>query len=80
MRIVRREDGSYANAGPLAGTRRFGDPDRRLLCGPTPWGELVAVNANTGDIKWRATLGQFDELTAKGIPSTGAPLIDGNRR
>ncbi len=25
MRLVQREDGSYANSGPLAGTRRFGD-------------------------------------------------------
>src|SRR3954464_788746 len=70
MRIVRREDGSYANAGPLAGTRRFGDPDRRLLCGPTPWGELVAVNMDTGDIAYRKTLGVSDALPA-GMQDTG---------
>ena len=58
--------------------QRFWQPDTRYSCAPTPWGELVAVNANTGDIKWRATLGQFDELTAKGIPSTGAPNAGGS--
>jgi hypothetical protein len=25
----------------------------------TPWGELIAVNANTGDIAWRVPLGDF---------------------
>ena len=64
MLIIQRPDGSYANSGPLAGTRRFGDPDRKLLCGPTPWGELVAVNMDTGDIAWRKTLGVSDALPA----------------
>jgi quinoprotein glucose dehydrogenase len=49
MRLVRQPDGSWINAGPLAGLRRFGDPDRHLLW-PDPWGELVAVNMDTGDI------------------------------
>ena len=62
MRLILRPDGSYVNAGPLAGTRRFGDPERKLLCGPTPWGELVAVNMDTGDIVYRKTLGVSDML------------------
>jgi glucose dehydrogenase len=55
MRLILRPDGSYVNSGPLAGTRRFGDPDRKLPCGPTPWGELVAVNMDTGDIAYAAS-------------------------
>jgi quinoprotein glucose dehydrogenase len=70
MRIIQRPDGSYANSGPLAGTRRFGDPDRKLLCGPTPWGELVAVNMDTGNIAYRKTLGVSDTLPA-GLQDTG---------
>ena len=54
MQLILRPDGTYINFGPLAGTRRFGDADRRLLCGPTPWGELVAVNMDTGDIAYGA--------------------------
>jgi quinoprotein glucose dehydrogenase len=76
MRLVQREDGSYANSGPLAGTRRFGDPDRRLLCGPTPWGELVAVNMDTGEIAYRKTLGVSDALPA-GMQDTGRPSSGG---
>src|SRR6266700_2906386 len=76
MRIIERPDGSYANSGPLAGTRRFGDPDRKLLCGPTPWGELVAVNMDTGNIAYRKTLGVSDALPA-GLQDTGRPSSGG---
>jgi glucose dehydrogenase len=76
MRLIQREDGSYVNSGPLAGTRRFGDPDRKLLCGPTPWGELVAVNMDTGNIAYRKTLGVSDALPA-GLQDTGRPSSGG---
>src|SRR6185503_18335724 len=76
MRIIQRPDGSYANSGPLAGTRRFGDPDRKLLCGPTPWGELVAVNMDTGNVVYRKTLGVSDMLPA-GMQDTGRPSSGG---
>ena len=79
MRLVRQPDGSWINAGPLAGLRRFGDPDRHLLCGPTPWGELVAVNMDTGDIAYRKTLGVSDMLPPvfqnTGRPSTGGVIL-----
>ena len=32
----------------------------------------MAVNANTGDIVWKVTLGTSDELEAKGVKNTGA--------
>jgi glucose dehydrogenase len=46
-------------------------------CQQPPWGELSAVNVNTGEIAWRVPLGEYDELTAKGVPKTGAPNIGG---
>jgi quinoprotein glucose dehydrogenase len=76
MRLILRPDGSFVNSGPLAGLRRFGDPDRHLLCGPTPWGELVAVNMDTGDIVYRKTLGVSDMLPA-GMQDTGRPSSGG---
>ena len=76
MRLILRPDGSYINNGPLAGTRRFGDADRKLPCGPTPWGELVAVNMDTGDIAYRKTLGVSDVLPP-GMQDTGRPSTGG---
>ena len=76
MRLVQRPNGTWANTGPLAGVRRFGDPDRRLPCGPTPWGELVAVDMATGDVAYRKTLGVSDMLPA-GLQDTGRPSTGG---
>ncbi|MDE3195713.1 MAG: PQQ-binding-like beta-propeller repeat protein, partial [Acidobacteriota bacterium] len=47
-------------------------------CQQPPWGELTAVNVNTGDIAWQVPLGSFDELDAKGVPSTGTPNVGGS--
>jgi quinoprotein glucose dehydrogenase len=76
------EGASPAVAGPSYGKvtpegRRFWQADTRYSCVTPPWGELVAVNANTGDIAWRSTLGVFDELDAKGL-KTGAPNLGGS--
>jgi quinoprotein glucose dehydrogenase len=76
MRLVQKPDGSYINEGPLAGLRRFGDADRHLPCGPTPWGELVAVNMDTGDIAYRKTLGVTD-MFPEGLRDTGRPSTGG---
>jgi quinoprotein glucose dehydrogenase len=37
-----------------------------------PWGTLNAVDMNTGELKWKVTLGEFPALTKRGIPPTGA--------
>ncbi len=55
---------------------RFWEPKSRYSCNPPPWGELVAVNANTGDIAWRVPLGVFEELEKRGI-KTGTPSLGG---
>jgi quinoprotein glucose dehydrogenase len=72
MRLVKRPDGSWINQGPLAGLRRFGDMDHHLLCGPTPWGELVAVNMDTGDTVYDKSLGVSDMLAPQ-YQNTGRP-------
>ena len=62
--------------GRSPGLRRFGDADRHLPCGPTPWGELVAVNMDTGDIAYRKTLGVSD-VFPPGLQDTGRPSSGG---
>ena len=42
-----------------------------------PWGTLNAIDLNTGDYLWRVPLGEFPELTEKGIPITGTDNAGG---
>jgi glucose dehydrogenase len=66
---------SYSKTpGPF---NRYWNTENMWSCSPTPWGSLVAVNANTGDIVWRVPLGEFEELTKKGIAPTGTPSSGG---
>jgi glucose dehydrogenase len=54
----------------------FDDPNG-YPCSAPPWGELMAINAATGDMAWRIPLGEYKELTAKGVPLTGTPNVGG---
>ena len=45
----------------------------RLPCQKPPWGELIAVEAATGDIAWRVPLGVSDALP-EGRRNTGRPV------
>ncbi len=42
-----------------------------------PWGNLSAIDLNKGEIVWQVTLGEFPELTARGIPPTGTENLGG---
>jgi quinoprotein glucose dehydrogenase len=46
-------------------------------CNAPPWAELFGINVNTGDIVWRVPLGEYKELTARGIPRTGTATNSG---
>ncbi|MBV9401575.1 MAG: pyrroloquinoline quinone-dependent dehydrogenase [Bryobacterales bacterium] len=66
---------AYRRFSPLgAGSfyARFWNPATQWPCQPPPWAELMAINANTGEIAWRVPLGVSDELEARGIHNTGA--------
>jgi quinoprotein glucose dehydrogenase len=36
-----------------------------------PWGQFNAIDLNAGEIRWQVPLGEYKELTARGIPPTG---------
>jgi glucose dehydrogenase len=50
----------------------FSNPQTGWPCNAPPWGELSAVNYNTGEIAWRIPFGRVDELEAKGVMNTGS--------
>ena len=62
----------FSPLGPGSFNARFWNPATQLPCQPPPWAELMAVNANTGDLAWRVPLGTSDEMEAKGIHNTGS--------
>ena len=43
-----------------------------------PWGQLNAIDLNTGEFAWRVPLGEFAELTARGVPQTGTETFGGS--
>ena len=58
------------------GYNKFLDPDGYPAIKP-PWGTLNAIDLNTGEYLWRVTLGEYPELTAKGVPPTGTENYGG---
>lgn len=42
-----------------------------------PWGTLTATDLNTGERLWQVPLGEYPELTAKGVPITGTDNYGG---
>lgn len=55
---------------------RFWDSDM-YPCQQPPWGQLTAIDLNTGKFRWQAVLGEYDQLTERGIPPTGASNLGG---
>jgi glucose dehydrogenase len=55
----------------FTGFNRFVDPEGYPAVRP-PWGKLVALDLDRQEIAWQVPLGEYKELTARGIPVTGA--------
>jgi quinoprotein glucose dehydrogenase len=83
-KMTRREDPqtgavTYVRTTPFGGGQvgRFWNPQNKIPCSAPPFGELVAVDVNRGEIAWRVPLGFVEELKAKGLQNTGALNIGG---
>lgn len=61
----------------MDGYKKFLDQDGYPGINP-PWGQLSALNLNTGEYEWKIVLGEFKELTARGIPPTGCENYGGS--
>jgi quinoprotein glucose dehydrogenase len=63
------------------GYKKFLDPDGYPAIQP-PWGTLNAINLHTGEYAWQIPLGEYPELSAKGMTNTGSenyggPIVTG---
>ena len=76
--LVEADEGDqprYGNFGH-AGYLQFRDHKGYPAIKP-PWGELSAINLNTGEFAWRVPLGEHPELTVLGVPRTGTESFGG---
>jgi len=60
----------------MIGYNKFLSPEGYPAISP-PWGTLNAINLNSGELVWKTTLGEYDELKAKGVPPTGTENYGG---
>ncbi len=59
----------------FAMSRRFFTSPNGKPCAATPWGSLVGIKADTGDIAWKVPLGEWPNLGGPAISSKGLLFI-----
>jgi quinoprotein glucose dehydrogenase len=74
--MIRKPDGSY---DMRYGYQWFWDKASGMPCQLPPWGNLYAINVNTGAIVWTSVLGVTDGLPdpKTGRPNVGGPIVTG---
>ena len=76
LKNKQKSDFPYEPNYTLKVWQRFTDQNGYLGIKP-PWGTLNAIDLNTGDYLWKVPLGEFPELTKKGVPLTGTETYGG---
>jgi quinoprotein glucose dehydrogenase len=66
MYVRKAPDGAPSSMGT-----NFWNGETGWPCQTPPWGEMLAVNVNTGEIAWRVPLGSYEALDKLGVPPTG---------
>ena len=74
--VVSKDGFPYKPAYVTKSWERFTDQNGYPGIKP-PWGTLNAIDLNTGEYLWRVPLGEYPELTKKGVPVTGTDSYGG---
>ena len=80
-KVIKAEDGAdpaYELISPWGPYARFWNNDKFWPCQQPPWGQLWAINANTGDVAWKVPFGVDQELETKGVHGTGTLNFGGS--
>ena len=62
----------YERTSPWGMYALFWDEEKFWPCQQPPWGQLWAINVNTGEVAWKVPFGTIPELDAKGVHNTGS--------
>jgi glucose dehydrogenase len=62
----------YDRTSPWGLYALFWNEEKFWPCQQPPWGQLWAINVNTGDVAWKVPFGTVPELDAQGIHDTGS--------
>jgi glucose dehydrogenase len=85
--VAKMVQGTARGGGPSTWVRRspwggpvgrFWNPETKIPCSAPPFGELVAVDVNRGEIAWKVPLGFVESLKLAGFGRTGALNIGGS--
>jgi quinoprotein glucose dehydrogenase len=85
--VAKMAQGNARGGGPTTWVRRspwggavgrFWNPENRIPCSAPPFGELVAVDVNRGEVAWKVPIGFVPVLKEKGITNTGTLNIGGS--
>ncbi len=80
-KVTKNEDAAdpaYERNSPWGMYARFWNNDKFWPCQQPPWGELWAINVNTGDVAWEQPFGVIEALDAKGVHGTGTLNFGGS--
>ncbi len=72
---MEKRGAGYARTSAYGTYARFWNRETHVPCQNPPFGELIAVDLASGDIRWRSPLGRIDGL---GVPDTGSLNLGGS--
>ena len=75
---MEKRGSEYVRTSAYGTYARFWNRETRIPCQNPPFGELIAVDVASGDIKWRSVLGRIEALEAIGVRDTGSLNLGGS--
>lgn len=74
---MREAPTGYHHRSISTGYNRFLDPEGFPAVKP-PWGTLTSIDLNRGEFVWQIPLGEYPELSQRGVPQTGTENFGGS--